>query len=91
MPEKKNPEKAKQPVHKFRGGGIELSIWENQGDKGLFYSVTHRRSYKQGDEWKESDSYGEDDLLRLGKLIDEADSWIVAHRRQQRAGKKAAA
>lgn len=91
MPDMKTTEKARQPIHRVRGGAIELSIWENQGDKGPFYSVTHRRSYKQGDEWKESDSYGEDDLLRLAKLIDEADGWIVAHRRQQKAGKKAAA
>jgi hypothetical protein len=83
--------KARRPIHSISAGGIEVSIWENQGQKGTFYTVTHRRSYKQGDEWKETDSYGEDDLLRLSKLIDEADSWIAAHRRGQRAGKKSAA
>jgi hypothetical protein len=89
--DKKTSDKAKQPVHKLRAGGIEVSIWENEGQKGDFYTVSVRRSYKQGDEWKDSDNYAEDDLLRLAKLIEEADSWIIAHRRQQRASKKAAA
>jgi hypothetical protein len=29
-------------------------------------------------EWKESDSYGADDLLRLNKLLDMAHTWILA-------------
>jgi len=93
MTDAKKPEsdKARRPIHSIPAGGIEVSIWENQGQKGTFYTITLRRSYKQGDEWKETGSYGEDDLLRLSKLIDEADGWIVAHRRRQRAGKKAAA
>ncbi len=83
MSDKTKPEKPKKPVQKIRGGGIEISIWKNEGANGPWYSITLRRNYKQGDAWKESDSYAEDDLLRLAKLADEADTWIVSQRQQQ--------
>lgn len=89
MSDKTQSEKPKKPAHKLRAGGIEVSIWKNEGANGVWYSITLRRSYKQDEEWKESDSYAEDDLLRLAKLIDEADSWIAAQRQQQRAQKVA--
>jgi hypothetical protein len=90
MSDKTKAEKAQKPVHKVRGGGIEVSIWKNEGANGVWYSVTLRRNYKQGEAWKESDSYAEDDLLRLAKLANEADTWIAGQRQQQRAQKVAA-
>ena len=73
-----------KPVHKLRDGAIEISIWQNAGEKGPWFSVTHRRSYKVGEDWKESDSYGSDDLLHLAKLLDMAHTWILAQQHQQR-------
>lgn len=87
----KDEKPARKPVHTIRSGAIEVAIWLRDGDKGPFYTATPRRSYKQGDEWKETDSFGEDDLLRLGKMIHQADDWIVEQRRQQRASQKSAA
>ncbi len=83
-------EKAKKPVHKLRDGAIEIAVWQNDSDNGPFYTVTHTRSYKHKDEWKESDSYGKDDLLVLAKLLDLAHTWILLHEPQQRARKQAA-
>jgi hypothetical protein len=34
------------------------------------------RSYKDGDEWKSSSSFGRDELLTLAKVADLANSWI---------------
>ena len=65
------------PAHKFRNRARSVTIWKNDSDKGPWYSVTPGRTYKQGDQWKESDSFGVDDLLPLAKLLDEAHSWIV--------------
>jgi hypothetical protein len=90
MSDKSKTEKGRKPVHKLRDGAIELAIWKNDGEKGPWYSVTHRRNYKQNDEWKESDSYGQDDLLTLAKLLDLAHTWILVHQPQQRAQKQAA-
>ena len=85
MSDKSKTEKARKPVHKLKDGTIELAVWQNEGDNGPFYTVTHKRSYKQKDEWKDSDSYGQGDLLALAKLLDLAHTWILLHQPQQRA------
>jgi hypothetical protein len=69
-------DKAK-PAHKFRNRALSVTIWKNESDKGPWYSVTPSRSYKQGDQWKESDSFGVDDLPPLAKLLDQAHTWIL--------------
>ena len=79
-------DKAK-PAHKIRHRALTVTIWKNDSDKGSFYTVTPSRSYKQGDLWKESDSFAEDDLLALAKLIDQAHSWIMS---AEQAARKAA-
>jgi hypothetical protein len=79
-------DKAK-PAHKIRHRGIAVTIWKNSGDKAAWYSVTASRSYKHNEEWKESDSFGEDDLLLLAQLLTEAHGWI---RSAEQAGRKAA-
>jgi len=80
------PEKAK-PANKFRNGALTVTIWKNDSEKGSWYSVNAARSYKQGEEWKESDSFGFDDLLPLAKLLDQAHTWILT---QQQADRQAA-
>jgi hypothetical protein len=76
-------DKAK-PAHKIRSGALTVTVWKNDGDNGPWYSVTPSRAYKQGDQWKDSDSFGQDDLLRLGKLLDQADSWIQSAEQAER-------
>jgi hypothetical protein len=72
------------PAHKIRSGALEVTIWKNDGDKGAWYSVTPRRSYKQGEKWKETDSFGFDDLLVLAKLLDLAHTWILERQQSER-------
>jgi hypothetical protein len=74
-----------KPAHKIRAGNLEVTVWRNDGEKGPWYSVTPSRSYKQGDEWKQSDSFGSDDLLLLAKLLDQAHSWIISQPVKQQA------
>ncbi len=74
MPEKN------QPAHKIRGaGGLTVTIWKNDGDNGPFYTVNAARSYKQGDEWKETTSLHSQDLLELAEMLREARAWIREH------------
>lgn len=40
------------------------------------YNVTFSRLYKEGDQWKSTESFGRDDLLLLGKVANDAHSWI---------------
>jgi hypothetical protein len=72
-----NPTK---PVHKVRLGTIESAVWENKLSEGKpYYKVTFCRNYKDGDEWKTTESFGRDDLLVLAKVADQTHSWIFEH------------
>lgn len=64
------------PVHKVRLGRITAAVWTNEGSNGTFHNVTIARSYKDGDEWKESTSFGRDDLPLVAKAVDMAHTWI---------------
>lgn len=67
----------KQPVKKFRLGLIKAAIWINSSEKGrTWHNVTVSRLYKDGDDWKESSSFGRDDLPVVGKVLDQAHTWI---------------
>lgn len=66
-----------QPVHEVRLGGIKAAIWQNETPTGVRYNVTFERLYKDGDQWKSTDSFGRDDLLLLGKVADRAHTWII--------------
>jgi hypothetical protein len=65
-----------KPVHEIRLGAIKAAIWENETTSGKRYGVTVSRLYKDGDEWKRSDSFWRDDLLLLAKVVDMAHTWI---------------
>ena len=68
---------AKQkPAHEVRLGLIKAAIWANETDNGKRYNVTVCRLYKDGDEWKQSDSFGRDDLPLVAKVLDQAHTWI---------------
>ena len=67
-----------RPVHELRSGLIRATIWLNtNGDKSAqWYSVNITRSYRVGDEWKETTQFNRDDLLAVAKLSELAFSWI---------------
>lgn len=65
-----------KPVHEVRLGVVKAAIWPNETDNGVRHNVTFQRLYKDGDEWKSTDSFGRDDLLLLAKVADEAHTWI---------------
>ena len=60
------------PQDEIRIGHIKAAIWKNETDTGTRYNVTVTRLYKDGTDWKYSDSFGRDDLLVLAKLLDRA-------------------
>jgi len=72
-----------KPVHEVRMGSIKSAIWKNDTQNGVRFNVTFTRLYKDGDDWKSSDSYGRDDLLLLGKVADKAHSWIFEHGQEE--------
>jgi hypothetical protein len=68
-----------QPAYKFRIGNLQVTIWRNHSiEKGTsWYTVNPSRSYKKGDDWKETDSLGFDDLLPMAELNRQAWAWIA--------------
>jgi hypothetical protein len=68
-----------RPVQEIRMGRIKAAIWENETQNGTRFNVTVTRLYKDGDEWKSSDSFGRDDLPLLGKVLDRAHSFCYEH------------
>ena len=68
-----------RPVHEIRLGRIRAAIWANRTETGTRHNVTVSRLYKDGDDWKDSASFGRDDLPLVGKVLDQAHSWIFAH------------
>jgi hypothetical protein len=66
----------KKPVHEVRLGAIKAAIWANETEKGVRHNVTFQRLYKEGDDWRSSDSFGRDDLLLVAKVANLAHTWI---------------
>ncbi len=65
-----------KPAAQLRYGSVSAAIWKNDTDKGSFYNVTFQRTYKEGEELKNTQSFGRDDLLLLAKLADLAHTKI---------------
>ena len=59
-----------KPVHEIRMGRVRAAIWQNETATGVRHNVTFTRLYKDGDQWKDSTSFGRDDLPLLEKLAD---------------------
>ena len=61
------------------------AIWENWFEqRGVSYSVTLVKKYKQAEQWKETQSLSRDDLLVAAKVLNECHSWIVFKAQQDR-------
>lgn len=65
-----------RPAQTFRYGAIKCVIWRNEGRNGPFYSTVITRSYKDGEDWKESSSFGQEDLPTVAKAALDAHSWV---------------
>ncbi len=73
---KQNGSAAKAPVHEVRLGRIKAAVWENTTENGVRHNVTICRLYKDADKWKDSSSFGRDDLPLVMKVADQAHDWI---------------
>ena len=52
-----------EPVKKVKIGGIEVAVWENTSSDGnKFFTTTMERNYKDGEDWKKTNSLRVNDL-----------------------------
>jgi len=63
-------------------GRIKAAIWQNEIDTGIRYNVTVGRPCKDGNDWKQTESFGRDDLPVLAKVADQAHTFIF-HKQQE--------
>ena len=67
----------KKPAAKISLYPVSCAIWRNQNTKGVFYSASFERSYKDdAGKFQTSSTFNASDLLVLSKVADLADSKI---------------
>lgn len=66
-----------KPIHRIQLKTIAAAVFANESDEGkTYYNVQFDRSYRDGEQWKHTKSFGRDDLLLLSKIADMAHTWI---------------
>ena len=69
-----------KPEKKFNCGSISASIWANtkvvNGETVKLYSVTINKAYKEGEDWKYTDSFNIEDLPKVALVANEAYKYI---------------
>jgi len=70
-----------QPIDTIRDGKLSASIWQNQSEKGVFFSVTFERVYtdEEGNA-KSATSFSRSELLRISRLAQKAYDVTERHR-----------
>ena len=69
-----------KPANTLRCGNIKATIWQNVSEKGPFFATTFSRPFKdQSGVWRNSTSFGLNDLEALLTVAREAKEWIATH------------
>lgn len=71
-----------KPVHRVNCGLVKAAVWKNtikktDGENIDVFNVTITKSYKDGEEWKTSGSYGINDLPRAALCFRKAYEFLV--------------
>ena len=76
---------SKKPAARVSLHPVSAAIWRNHNQKGVFYSVTFEKSYKdEAGKWQTSSTFSASDLLLLAKVADQAHSEIYKLRANDR-------
>lgn len=71
------------PVYDVKAGNIRLAVWENFTDGKPWYNCTVSRRYKDGDDWKDANTYtGIGDLAAVKQAVALAIQWIADREKQ---------
>ncbi len=63
-----------KPAAKFRLGYVTATVWQN----GEHFNTVLSKSYKDGDEWKDTDQLGTGDLMNAVRVLQRAEDFISA-------------
>ncbi len=78
--------KKQKPKHEIRLGRVKAVIWENETTNGIRYNATFARLYRLAEEdrgkgdtgWRETSSFGRDDLPLIEKVASLAHLWMYS-------------
>jgi hypothetical protein len=71
---------SKRPATTLRCGNIKATIWQNVSENGPFFATTFSRPFKdQSGAWRNSTSFGLNDLEALMNVACVAKEWIATH------------
>jgi len=80
----KQPERSGNgPVFSVRHRALKAAVWKNDTENGAMFNTTVSRSYKDGEVWKESSSFGFDDVLVIAELLRACHSFILREMSKQ--------
>ena len=66
-----------KPAYEIRLGRIRASIWANHSESHeVWFNVSVSRLYRDGDQWKDSQTFSRDDLPIVAKVADMAYAWL---------------
>ena len=70
----------RKPEKKFSCGPVSASIWAKtiavEGGTAKFYSVTITKAYKEGEDWKYTNSFDIEDMPKVTLVATEAYKYI---------------
>jgi len=68
-----NEPQSRPPADVIRDGSLKATIWENDGDKGAYFTTTLAKTYedKEG-KLRDTHSFSSGDLLRVAELARQA-------------------
>lgn len=65
-----------KPVYKYRLGAVSGSVWKNEKEGRVWYTVSTQRSYKVGEEWKNTDSLMTNNIADAILVLQNCYTWI---------------
>ncbi len=67
-----------KPAAVFRYGNIKATVWGNQTEHGLRYSIKLTRSYNKDGQWSDTDSFGRGDLFKAIEALRDAGRFVLS-------------
>ena len=60
------------PIDKFQDYPVEIALFERQSENGTWHNAQVSKTYKEGAEYKRTNSFTRNDLLKLNALLPQA-------------------